>query len=176
MNCSDKMGQNGLDQNKFLKKKKKPFLKKKNKTKKKTDFKIYPTYTVPSDTHTHKVPSPSYWSTIPRIFIFHFTYWTLCRLLKREGNPPKKLIRVIGGRIYYNFLTKQNILKTRQMQQDFCPVQSSRRLFLCIHINSSSLETWKNQTEKRKFESFDRQISQLHAHCAEIWQRKSAGI
>lgn len=62
------------------------------------------------------------------------------------------------------------------LQQDFCPVQSSRRLFLCIHINSSSHETWKNQTKKRKFESFDRQISQLHGHCVEIWQRKSAGI
>jgi hypothetical protein len=32
-------------------------------------------------------------------------------------------------------------LKTRQMQQDFCPVQSSRRLFLYVNINSSSLET-----------------------------------
>jgi hypothetical protein len=68
MNCSDKMGQNGLDQNKFLKKEEAIL-------EKKTDFKIYPTYTaLPSDTHTHKVPSPSYWSTIPRIFIFHFTY------------------------------------------------------------------------------------------------------
>ena len=135
---------------------------------------------MPSDTYTHKVPSPAFALILeyhPSHFYISFHLLNFMPAPETRRKLKKKLIRGTGGRIYYNFLTKQNILKTRQMlQQDFCPVQSSRRLFLCIHINSSSHETWKNQTKKRKFESFDRQISQLHGHCVEIWQRKSAGI
>ena len=152
MNCSDKMGQNGLDQNKFLKKKKKPFLKKKNKTKKKTDFKIYPTYTVPSDTHTHKVPSPSYWSTIPRIFIFHFTYWTLCRLLKREGNKKKKKnwYGEPGGGYIITFSQNKTFWRLGKCNKIFVPFKV---LAGCFCVYTSTLPPLKHEKTKQKNEN-----------------------